>query len=176
MGCGQRFFSGGHRTGNRFILAGAAGLGARRTSGFRPHQGFGILRRIPPRQSACASKGYSPGGSNRHTRTACRPRIQLCPCMGAVVAGVWARGREPAGKIAMGTEKSSRRVAVITGGFGALGQVVAAIALEHGFDVAVLEHAAKPPVGLPSGWGRGRSCSAASISLTKRLRLLPWEL
>jgi NAD(P)-dependent dehydrogenase (short-subunit alcohol dehydrogenase family) len=39
-------------------------------------------------------------------------------------------------------------VAVITGGFGALGQVVAAAAREQGFEVAVLGHTAKPPAGL----------------------------
>jgi NAD(P)-dependent dehydrogenase (short-subunit alcohol dehydrogenase family) len=39
-------------------------------------------------------------------------------------------------------------VAVITGGFGALGQVVAAAALGHGFDVAVLGHTKAPPPGL----------------------------
>src|SRR5882672_7464192 len=48
----------------------------------------------------------------------------------------------------MGTEKISGRVVVITGGFGALGQVVAAAAVEHGFDVALLDYAAKPPANL----------------------------
>jgi len=43
----------------------------------------------------------------------------------------------------MGTEKTSGRVVVITGGFGALGQVVAAAAVEHGFGVAVLGHGAE---------------------------------
>lgn len=45
----------------------------------------------------------------------------------------------------MTTEENSARVAVITGGFGALGQVVAAAAIEHGFKVAVVGHAAEPP-------------------------------
>jgi NAD(P)-dependent dehydrogenase (short-subunit alcohol dehydrogenase family) len=71
----------------------------------------------------------------------------------------------------MGTEKTSGRVVVITGGFGALGQVVATAAIEHGFSVAVLGHAAQHSAGLPRGWGRRRSCSAVSISPTKQLRL-----
>lgn len=48
----------------------------------------------------------------------------------------------------MTTDKAARRVAVITGGFGGLGQVVAAVALKHGFDIAVPGHTAKPPPGL----------------------------
>jgi len=48
----------------------------------------------------------------------------------------------------MSTGGTSSRVAVITGGFGALGQVVAAVASEHGFEMAVLDHSAKPPPGL----------------------------
>jgi NAD(P)-dependent dehydrogenase (short-subunit alcohol dehydrogenase family) len=48
----------------------------------------------------------------------------------------------------MATEKTSNRVVVITGGFGALGQVVAAAVVEHGFDVAVLGHEVKPPADL----------------------------
>ncbi len=44
--------------------------------------------------------------------------------------------------------KTSSRVVVITGGFGALGQMVAAAALGHGFSVAVLGHTAEPPAGL----------------------------
>ena len=50
------------------------------------------------------------------------------------------------------TDKASRRVAVITGGFGALGQVVAVVALEHGFDVALLGHT-EPPAGLAERLG-----------------------
>ena len=45
----------------------------------------------------------------------------------------------------MSTDKSPNRVAVITGGFGALGQVVASAALAHGYNVAVLGHTAEPP-------------------------------
>jgi NAD(P)-dependent dehydrogenase (short-subunit alcohol dehydrogenase family) len=45
----------------------------------------------------------------------------------------------------MSTGRMFSRVAVVTGGFGALGQVVAAAASEHGFGVAVLGHTAKPP-------------------------------
>lgn len=48
---------------------------------------------------------------------------------------------------------TSGRVAVITGGFGALGQVVAAAALERGFNVAVLGHAKAPPPGLAETLG-----------------------
>jgi NAD(P)-dependent dehydrogenase (short-subunit alcohol dehydrogenase family) len=48
----------------------------------------------------------------------------------------------------MRTDRASGRVAVITGGFGALGQVVAAAALEHGFNIAVLGHGSAPPAGL----------------------------
>jgi len=40
------------------------------------------------------------------------------------------------------------RVAVITGGFGALGRVVASAALERDYRVAVLDYAGKPPAGL----------------------------
>lgn len=53
----------------------------------------------------------------------------------------------------MATEDTSARVAVITGGFGALGQVVATTAIEHGFSVAVLGHAAEPPAGLAGKLG-----------------------
>ena len=53
----------------------------------------------------------------------------------------------------MGTEKTSGRVVVITGGFGALGQVVAAAALEHGFSVAVLGHGAERSAGLAERLG-----------------------
>src|SRR5258707_4006546 len=53
----------------------------------------------------------------------------------------------------MGTEKTSDRVVVITGGFGALGQVVAAAALEHGFSVAVLGHGAERSAGLAERLG-----------------------
>ena len=48
----------------------------------------------------------------------------------------------------MGTDKTSNRVAVITGGFGGLGQVVAATAVAQGFNVALPGHTAKPPAGL----------------------------
>jgi NAD(P)-dependent dehydrogenase (short-subunit alcohol dehydrogenase family) len=53
----------------------------------------------------------------------------------------------------MTTEQSSGRVAVITGGFGALGQVVAMTALEHGLNVVVLGHTAEPPAGLAGKLG-----------------------
>jgi NAD(P)-dependent dehydrogenase (short-subunit alcohol dehydrogenase family) len=53
----------------------------------------------------------------------------------------------------MGTEKTSGRVVVITGGFGALGQVVATAAIEHGFSVAVLGHAAQHSAGLAERLG-----------------------
>jgi len=53
----------------------------------------------------------------------------------------------------MGMEKTSDRVVVITGGFGALGQVVAAAALEHGFSVAVLGHGAQHSAGLAERLG-----------------------
>jgi hypothetical protein len=49
------------------------------------------------------------------------------------------------GALTMSTGRTFSRVAVVTGGFGALGQVVAAAASEHGFEVAVLGHTAKPP-------------------------------
>ena len=45
------------------------------------------------------------------------------------------------------------RVAAITGGFGALGQVVAAAALKHEYRVAVLDHQGKPPAGLAETLG-----------------------
>ena len=48
----------------------------------------------------------------------------------------------------MRTEERSGRVAVITGGFGALGQAVATAALDYGLGVAVVGHAAAPPAGL----------------------------
>ena len=53
----------------------------------------------------------------------------------------------------MNPDKTSGRVAVITGGFGALGQVVVAAAIEHGFNVAVLGHTAEPPAGLAERLG-----------------------
>lgn len=53
----------------------------------------------------------------------------------------------------MRTEETSGRVAVITGGFGALGQVVARAALDYGFNVAVVGHAAEPPASLASRLG-----------------------
>ena len=53
----------------------------------------------------------------------------------------------------MGTEKASSRVAVITGGFGALGQVVAAAAVAQGFSVALPGHTAEPPAGLAEKLG-----------------------
>jgi NAD(P)-dependent dehydrogenase (short-subunit alcohol dehydrogenase family) len=53
----------------------------------------------------------------------------------------------------MSTDKTSRRVAVITGGFGALGQVVAAAAIEQGFNVAIPGHTAEPPAGLAEKLG-----------------------
>jgi NAD(P)-dependent dehydrogenase (short-subunit alcohol dehydrogenase family) len=53
----------------------------------------------------------------------------------------------------MGTEKTSGRVVVITGGFGALGQVVAAAAVEQGFGVAVLGHGAEPSTELGARLG-----------------------
>ena len=53
----------------------------------------------------------------------------------------------------MTTNKSSGRVAVITGGFGALGQVVAAAAVQHGYSVAIPAHTAKPPAGLADRLG-----------------------
>jgi NAD(P)-dependent dehydrogenase (short-subunit alcohol dehydrogenase family) len=57
------------------------------------------------------------------------------------------------GKLAMKTETTSGRVAVVTGGFGALGQVVSAAALEHGFSVAVLDYVTKHPAGLAERLG-----------------------
>jgi len=48
----------------------------------------------------------------------------------------------------MKTEETSGRVAVITGGFGALGRVVAAAAIQRDFKVAVLGHAAEVPASL----------------------------
>ena len=53
----------------------------------------------------------------------------------------------------MRTEGTSGRVAVITGGFGALGQVVATAALDYGFNVAVVGHAAEPSASLASRLG-----------------------
>ena len=53
----------------------------------------------------------------------------------------------------MNPDKTSARVAVITGGFGALGQVVAAAAIEHGFNVAVLGHTAEPSADLAKRLG-----------------------
>ena len=54
----------------------------------------------------------------------------------------------------MRTEESSGRVAVMTGGFGALGQAVATAALDHGLGVAVVGHAAEPPAGLGDRLGQ----------------------
>ncbi len=45
----------------------------------------------------------------------------------------------------MSDGKTSNRVAVITGGCGALGRVVAKAALERGYQVAIIDHAARPP-------------------------------
>lgn len=56
-------------------------------------------------------------------------------------------------ELMMKAEETSGRVAVITGGFGALGQVVAAAAIAHGFHVAVLGHTAEPPASLARGLG-----------------------
>jgi NAD(P)-dependent dehydrogenase (short-subunit alcohol dehydrogenase family) len=53
----------------------------------------------------------------------------------------------------MTTDTTSGRVAVITGGFGALGRVVAAAAAERGYRVAVLGHTAKPPAELAEARG-----------------------
>ena len=53
----------------------------------------------------------------------------------------------------MSTDESSGRVAVITGGSGALGQVVAAAAVEHGFRVALPGHRASPPAGVAERLG-----------------------
>ncbi|HEX5281131.1 MAG TPA: SDR family NAD(P)-dependent oxidoreductase [Micropepsaceae bacterium] len=53
----------------------------------------------------------------------------------------------------MTTGETSGRVAVITGGFGALGQVVAAAAIQHGFEAAVLGHTAEPPAGITGTLG-----------------------
>lgn len=53
----------------------------------------------------------------------------------------------------MKTDKASGRVAVITGGFGALGQMVAGAAHERGLSIAVLGHTADPPVGLAERLG-----------------------
>ena len=46
---------------------------------------------------------------------------------------------------------------VVTGGFGALGRVVAEVAAARGAAVAVLDHAPGPPAGWSSAWGRTRS-------------------
>jgi NAD(P)-dependent dehydrogenase (short-subunit alcohol dehydrogenase family) len=54
----------------------------------------------------------------------------------------------------MKTEGSSGRVAVITGGFGALGQAAIVAALDHGFNVAVVGHAAEPPTALAGRLGQ----------------------
>jgi NAD(P)-dependent dehydrogenase (short-subunit alcohol dehydrogenase family) len=56
-------------------------------------------------------------------------------------------------ELAMTAEENLGRVAVITGGFGVLGQVVALAALASGIKIAVLGHAAKPPDALGSGLG-----------------------
>ncbi len=53
----------------------------------------------------------------------------------------------------MRMDETSGRVAVITGGFGALGQVVAAAAVERGFSIAIPGHTAKPPAGLAERLG-----------------------
>ena len=53
----------------------------------------------------------------------------------------------------MTADKASARVVVITGGFGALGQVVASAAREHGFRVAALGHTKEPPAGLAETLG-----------------------
>ena len=53
----------------------------------------------------------------------------------------------------MTAEDPSTRVAVITGGFGALGKVVAAAAIEAGFRVAVVGHAAGTPAGVARALG-----------------------
>jgi len=54
----------------------------------------------------------------------------------------------------MRTEARSGRVAVITGGFGALGQAVATAALDYGLGVAVVGHAAERPAGLGDRLGQ----------------------
>ncbi len=53
----------------------------------------------------------------------------------------------------MTAAETSGRVAVITGGFGALGQVVAKAALEQGLNLAVLGHTAEPPAGIEAALG-----------------------
>ena len=53
----------------------------------------------------------------------------------------------------MTTGETLGRVAVITGGFGALGQVVAAAAIGHGFKVAVVGHTAEAPAALAGKLG-----------------------
>ena len=53
----------------------------------------------------------------------------------------------------MESDRTSGRVAVITGGFGGLGQVVAAAAVERGFSVAIPAHTTKPPAGLADRLG-----------------------
>ena len=53
----------------------------------------------------------------------------------------------------MATEKSAGRVAVITGGFGALGRVVATTAVARGYSIAVPGHSAKPPAGVAETLG-----------------------
>ena len=54
----------------------------------------------------------------------------------------------------MKTEESLGRVAVITGGFGALGQAVVTTALDYEYKVAVVGHAAEPPAGLAGRLGQ----------------------
>jgi NAD(P)-dependent dehydrogenase (short-subunit alcohol dehydrogenase family) len=75
----------------------------------------------------------------------------------------------------MGTDESSGRVAVITGGFGALGAVVAAAAIERGFRVAVLGHSADAPAGLAaqlgsSAWLFGGVDLADEAAATRAMR------
>src|SRR5690242_1753724 len=53
----------------------------------------------------------------------------------------------------MSTEKTSARVAVITGGFGALGRVVATTAVARGYSIAVPGHSAKPPADVAETLG-----------------------
>src|SRR5437868_10313097 len=53
----------------------------------------------------------------------------------------------------MSTDRTSGRVAVITGGCGALGRVVTKAALERGYQVAVIDHAASPPAEIEAVLG-----------------------
>jgi NAD(P)-dependent dehydrogenase (short-subunit alcohol dehydrogenase family) len=53
----------------------------------------------------------------------------------------------------MAADETSGRVAVITGGFGALGRAVAAAAIERGYSVAIPGHTAQPPAGLAERLG-----------------------